>query len=134
MPPEAESHSLAREWLRRARSNLALAQQPKPPEAVWEDLCFDAHQAAEKAVKAVLVRRQIDFPYIHDIGQLLTLLDPFGASIPADLWERADELMPHAVLGRYPGAAEPVAEPGYRDAVQLAERFVRWAEEVIGGA
>lgn len=131
MPHEGQSRSPAHGWLRRARSNLALARQPKPPEAVWEDLCFNAHQAAEKATKAVLVHRQIDFPHIHDLGQLLTLLDPSGASIPAEIWERADELMPHAVLGRYPGTAEPVTEAGYRSALHLAEAFVGWADGLI---
>ncbi|HEX5416749.1 MAG TPA: HEPN domain-containing protein [Chloroflexota bacterium] len=42
------------EWLRRARSNLLRAQQPRPEGVYWEDLCFDAQQAAEKAIKALL--------------------------------------------------------------------------------
>ena len=40
-----------REWLNRARSNLALARKMAP--AIYlEDLCFDAQQAAEKGIKA----------------------------------------------------------------------------------
>ena len=51
------------EWIRRARSNLARARShPGDPEILYDDLCFDAQQAAEKAIKALLVRRQIDFP------------------------------------------------------------------------
>jgi HEPN domain-containing protein len=47
-----------RAWLNRARSNLACAQASIPG-ACLEDLCFNAQQAAEKAVKAVfLVRRR----------------------------------------------------------------------------
>nr|WP_243029119.1 HEPN domain-containing protein [Thermus albus] len=43
-------------WLARAKSNLARAQLGRTsPEVVWEDPCFDAHQAAEKALKALLV-------------------------------------------------------------------------------
>lgn len=42
-----------RDWLGRAKSNLARARQPKPDEVFWEDLCFDAQQAVEKALKAV---------------------------------------------------------------------------------
>ena len=34
------------DWLVRAKGNLALAKQPKPEEAFWEDLCFQAQQAA----------------------------------------------------------------------------------------
>jgi len=33
------------------REALALAKQPKPEDAFWEDLCFQAQQAAEKAIK-----------------------------------------------------------------------------------
>jgi HEPN domain-containing protein len=45
-----------REWLNRARSNLALAKSGTVG-ALLEDLCFEAQQAAEKAVKAVFVHR-----------------------------------------------------------------------------
>src|SRR5262245_44069890 len=42
-----------REWLSRARSNLARAAHgPHLPEVYLEDLCFDAQQAAEKAIRA----------------------------------------------------------------------------------
>jgi hypothetical protein len=52
-----------REWLNRARSNLALARS-ETVGALPEDLCFEAQQAAEKAVKAVFVHRGARFPYI----------------------------------------------------------------------
>jgi HEPN domain-containing protein len=45
-----------REWLNRARSNLNRARA-ELAEVYFEDLCFDAQQAAEKAIKAVLIRR-----------------------------------------------------------------------------
>jgi HEPN domain-containing protein len=42
-----------REWLNRARNNLALAKAKR--KGIYpEDLCFGAQQAAEKAIKAVL--------------------------------------------------------------------------------
>lgn len=58
----------------RAKSNLILAA------AVLEgvnpaDHCFDTQQAAEKSIKAVFVRRGIEYPYTHDIAKLLRLLD-----------------------------------------------------------
>jgi hypothetical protein len=36
--------------------------------------CFDAQQAAEKAIKAVFMAQGLAFPYIHDLGRLLTVL------------------------------------------------------------
>lgn len=62
-----------REWLSRARSNLALSRA-RVPEADLEDLCFDAQQAAEKSIKALMLHRGVVFPYIHDLEKLLQLL------------------------------------------------------------
>ena len=56
-----------REWLRRARSNLALARN-RVPDVELEDLCFEAQQAAEKAIKGVLIGLGIEFPYVHDVS------------------------------------------------------------------
>ena len=47
-----------REWLNRARSNLAKAKT-RIVDVYWEDLCFDAQQAAEKAIKALLIHRSV---------------------------------------------------------------------------
>ncbi len=56
-----------REWLNRAQSNLARAVGPLPG-AYLEGFCFDAQQAAEKAIKAVFMARGLTFPYIHDLA------------------------------------------------------------------
>jgi HEPN domain-containing protein len=130
--PDLPAVGTPRDWLRRARSNLVLARQPKPPEALWEDLCFDAQQAAEKAVKGVLVSRGIDFPKTHDIGRLLQLLAESAMDIPAPV-RRSPELTAYAWEARYPGDYEPVTADVHRRAVELAEAVVRWAEEVIHG-
>jgi hypothetical protein len=59
------------EWLRRARSNLARARAGIPaPEVLHEDLTFDAQQAAEKAIKAVLVAKDVEFPKTHALFPL----------------------------------------------------------------
>ena len=63
-----------REWLNRARSNLVRAKN-RIPGAYLEDLCFDAQQAAEKAIKGVMIAGDITFPYVHDLDQLLTVLE-----------------------------------------------------------
>ena len=118
------------DWLRRAKGNLARAKQTKPKDAFWEDLCFDAQQAAEKAIKAVLVDRQLEFRKTHDLGELLTLLDSSGYPVSEELW-KADDLTDYAVQTRYPGLSEPVSDKEYRLAVALAETVVRWAQKEI---
>jgi HEPN domain-containing protein len=131
-PPERRPTEVAGESLRRARSNLALAKAPKDLEVVWDDLCFQAQQAAEKAVKAVLVVRRLDFPRTHRIAELLELYEREGDRAPDDVWA-AEELSDYAVVGRYPDNPKPADESGYRRAVMLAETVVRWAEQTIRG-
>lgn len=129
-PPKRLPPDDPREWLRRARSNLALAKA-RGPDVYLEDLCFEAQQAAEKAVKAVLIRRRQDVPRAHDLTRLISLLDDAGEDVPGEVREAA-ELTPYAVLGRYPGPLRPVSEEEYLRAVAVAETVVRWAEGRIG--
>ena len=73
-PPERFHPEDPREWMNRARSNLAMAKN-RVPQAYLEDLCFEAQQAAEKEIKAVMIARGIDFPYTHNLARLLTILE-----------------------------------------------------------
>jgi len=118
-----------REWLNRARSNLALASQ-RVPSVYLEDLCFLAQQAAEKALKAVLIHRRVRFPYIHDLGKLITLIEQSGISVPESV-RRAVILSDYAVESRYPGLAEPVTPEEHAEALALAQQVVDWAERVV---
>ena len=127
--PDRFSSDDPREWLNRARSNLARARIVTA-EAYLEDSCFDAQQAAEKAIKAVMIKRRIDFPYIHDIARLLRILELDGQAIPEDL-ERAAELTRHATAMRYPAIDDPVSAEAHGKAVAIAEAVVRWAEEQV---
>lgn len=115
-----------REWLNRARSNLAKAAN-STPDVYLEDLCFDAQQAAEKAVKALLLARGVEFPYVHDLGLLLTLLQDAGETVPEAI-RQAERLNPYATVSRYPSIAQPVTEKEYVEVLGIAEAVVRWAE------
>ncbi len=128
-PPERFPHDDPREWMNRAKSNLARARL-RVPEAYLEDLCFDAQQAAEKALKAVMMSRGIDFPHTHDIARLLSVLQVDGMALPESMLSAA-RLTTYAVQARYPGLDEPVEEPEYLEAVEVAEAVVRWAEALL---
>lgn len=116
-----------REWLNRARSNLIQAKALQPG-VYLEDLCFNAQQAAEKAIKALLIYRDVAFPYIHDLTKLLGLLQEAGEQIP-DAVKRAGLLTRFAIFTRYPGIARPVSHQEYEQAIAIAEAVIRWAEE-----
>ena len=126
-PPERFPADDPREWLNRARSNLALARN-RAPDVYLEDLCFEAQQAAEKALKAVLIGRGVEFPYVHDLARLLSLLEEEGEAIPTAV-RKAGKLTPYALITRYPGIARPVTEGDYEEAVEIADAVVRWAGE-----
>ena len=117
-------------WLRRAKSNLIRAKQPKHEEVFWEDLCFDAQQAVEKSLKALLLFHKIPFRFVHDIAELLTVLEQNGLSLPEQI-RAAAELSDYAVEARYPGLMEPVTEDEYKEAVRIAEMVVSWVEGFI---
>ncbi len=130
MPPRRFAQDDPREWLNRARSNLLQAKDEKPS-VYLEDLCFQAQQATEKAIKAVLLHRNIHFPYIHDLAELVNLLRKGGEHIPPEV-EQAVELTDFAVEARYPSTAEAVTREEYQETLGLAEKVVRWAEDIVG--
>ncbi len=115
-----------REWLNHAKSNFALAQSTNPD--VWfEDLCFNAQQAAEKAIKAVFIYRGERFPFIHDLEELLGILERNGLRIPKYV-RQATELSRFAVATRYPSLASPITKRAYLRAVSIVAAVLRWAE------
>ena len=117
--------------MNRANSNLAKAGN-EIPGVYLEDLCFDAQQAAEKAIKGVLLHRNVSFPYIHDLAELITLVERSGDPVPTPV-HKAGRLTRFAIATRYPGPQEPVTRNEYENAVMIAETVVRWAQEQIGG-
>jgi HEPN domain-containing protein len=129
MPPEPDRAGSPEEWLRYALSDLELARLSPPANVLLEALCFHAQQAAEKALKAVLIAHGTPFPRTHSIRMLVDLL-PDSLLVPDEV-EQAAGLADYAVISRYPGATEPVDEPEYRQAVRLAEAVVCWAEGAI---
>ena len=120
------------DWLARAKGNLALAKQTKPEDSFWEDLCFQAQQAAEKAIKAVYQYKELYFRYTHDLEELGKGLEDSGVPVPSAIKE-AVILTKYAFETRYPGPFEPVTEEEYQEAVRLAESVIGWAANIMRG-
>ena len=102
-------------WLRRARSNLAIAQMGRSERVMLEDLCFEAQQAAEKALKALLIYLSGDYPRTHAFTLLLTQLEDH-LPVPAAIRDVVD-LSDYAVQTRYPGDYYPVSESDHHSVV-----------------
>lgn len=127
MPPPAMAADLPpagspADWLRHARSDLALASAPAEGGVLLEHRLFHAQQAAEKALKAVLVVRGVRPPRTHDLSRLLDLV----GDAPAELNAAAD-LSTYAVVARYPANLGEVDAHEHARAVALAGAVLAWA-------
>jgi HEPN domain-containing protein len=130
-PDPGSAHS-AHDWLTHATSDLKLAQIAKESSDVLaEQICFHAQQAVEKSLKAVLLHKQIDFPLIHDLEELLELATGGGITIPPEMSE-VGTLTPYAVEIRYPGHAEDITPLDVDEALRLAATVVHWATNTLG--
>lgn len=111
---------LVRQWVEKAEEDLRTAEYTftMPENCPYGTICFHAQQCVEKYIKALLVWRSIDFPRIHDIGELVALL-PEEVSLPLTE-EEQEELTDHAVVSRYPGDWEPIGHTEAEQAVALA--------------
>jgi HEPN domain-containing protein len=84
--------------------------------------CFHAQQAAEKALKGLLVLAGVDVPRSHE-------LDAIARSLPGQLAERFDqqalvELSPWATKGRYPATDDDPSPERARSFLEVAQSVV----------
>ena len=125
MPPEAA----AALWLAYAQSDLAVARGVERPGVLTETLCFHAQQAAEKAIKAVLVAAGIEPSRTHDLAVLLASV-PAGTIVSIDRVS-VSALTVYSVASRYPGDDEPVGAEEHAEALAAAIEVVEWARRIV---
>ena len=117
------------EWMHRAKGSLEMAQIKIIGHIQYEDLCFQVQQAAEKALKGLLIYYGIEPEFTHNIEKLLGELERYTA-IPANIRESA-QLTDYATQTRYPGEYEEVTKEEYEKAVNIAQGCLDWVEEII---
>lgn len=123
---------LVEAWLRRAKSNLGRAKAGRvSKEILFEDLCFDCQQVAEKSLKAWMIHLDIIFPWTHSVARLVELLEENGLILPEKIKD-ALILTDYAVMSRYPGEYEAVTEEEYLNALALAKRVYAWVLNQVG--
>ena len=123
----------AQEWLAHADGDLHYARLgQKDAEALESLIVFHAQQAIEKALKAVLVEHEVDFPRTHDLEQLVEVIEAAGIAWPAVL-NKVLEFTSFATQGRYPGFADPITEADVAEAIAMAERVLVWAKQQVAG-
>lgn len=121
------------EWISYGVSDLRLARlAASDPSIRREQVCFHTQQAAEKAIKAVLLSQEIQFPLTHDIEELLEIAESKGIELPEGVRE-AGLLTPYAVETRYPGSWFEISEADLKEALRIADLTIAWANEKIRG-
>jgi HEPN domain-containing protein len=114
--------ALIRQWLAKAGEDFDLIEHlAKEGSRFPAAVVFHSEQAAEKYLKALLVRYGVDFPKTHDIKELLRLLTPMDAALAAEL-EAADWLTPFGAAIRYPGDYPQIRPGDDKRAVELAHQ------------
>ena len=117
------------EWLKRARSSLGLAKSSGDESVYYEDLCFQAQQAVEKALKALLIYHGVEPERTHNLYRLLEELERFVQI--DDKVRSVLKLYNFAVLTRYPGEYLKVEREEYEKSVAIAENCLMWVEDKI---
>ena len=112
-----------RKWIQFADEDLRLAEHALKLSSgcPYRLIAYHAQQCAEKYIKSFLVFHEIEFPYTHNLRQLLQLC---GKDIRQTL-EDADNLTPFAVTTRYPGIDEEVSKLEALSAINIAKTVKR---------
>ncbi len=117
----------AKDWLAQAIRDLEQAKDSKKA-GRHEWACFAAHQAAEKAIKALhLYLGQIAWG--HVVAKLLSELPDF-IEVPEDLKEKAKVLDNFYIPTRYPNS-HPEGAPFEHYGVIHSKEAIKYASEII---
>lgn len=124
----ADQRDLAEQLLGVARDDDAAARTLLEAESPDSVVGFHCQQAVEKALKAVLAARSVEFPFTHDIGLLIQLCEDAGVPLPEALAD-VDRLTPFAVHMRYGAIFGPDLDLAV--ALGWVANTIGWAEQSI---
>ena len=121
--------TLPSEWVEKAQV-LFLGAERHLREGHYWLACFEAQQAAELYLEALLVSLTGTHPFTHDLVELLEAPRSLGLRVPEELYTYADALTPHYTMARYPGRKPVRYDKGLGErCIKYAERIIEWAEE-----
>ena len=102
-------NDLVRGWLKKAESDLATVEICISSNKSFDVACFHAQQVIERYLKAYLIFKDVDFPFVHDLRKLLELC---AATDPAfeQLFSLVEGMTEYAVELRYDPEFWPAIE------------------------
>jgi HEPN domain-containing protein len=90
-----------------------------------ENILYMIQQSVEKMLKTVLIKKQISFPLVHDLGILIALL-PVKDYPPGGFdWTAMN---PYASIRRYEVGQIPIGDDEIESAYLAAEQVREWAK------
>ncbi len=113
----------AAEWVGQAEHDLRAARKNARIKE-YAVAAFLAQQAAEKALKAVLIRRFAELPRVHDITYLGKRV-----GLPGRLLEGGDALTQAYIATRYPDL--PGGPPSESFTAKDCRRLIKTAKEIL---
>lgn len=114
-------------WRRYAAEDLREAERlVEHDDTVPRHPAWMAQQAAEKALKAILIFHQIEFPFTHNLATLRDLI-PSGWDVK-QVEANLGRLSEYAVASRYPGDLPDIFPDDAQAAVRDARRIVEAVE------
>ena len=116
-------------WLKRAKSNYEIAKTAKGEDICYEDLCYEAQQCSEKALKALLIYLKQEIPKVHSFHILLEKLEQH-IEIPEEIKD-VIELNNYAVQTRYPGDYLSLEKEEYKRALEITGRVLNWVVKKV---
>lgn len=121
----------AEKWLEAARSALNKARAAVGKEGVlYEDLCFDLYQAAERALIAYLTLLRQPLPPVRGLEVMMTHMAMRGLVLPE--WAKdVARLDRYSGIPKWPWFQRRVEKNDYFEALDLAERLIDWVVEEL---
>ncbi|GBC84289.1 hypothetical protein HRbin11_00714 [bacterium HR11] len=115
-------------WMRQAEHTLESAERDRS-ERDYAWACFKAEQAAQCALKALLISIG-QVAHGHSLRRLIRQVEASGFSVPSSVVTAAEGLERHYIPSRYPDAY-PEGSPFefYHD--EQAQEALRWADHII---
>ena len=117
------------EWIKRARSAYNYAKAEIDDYVTYEDKCFQAQQAVEKAIKGLIIFYGEKHEHTHDIERLIKALTKH-VEIDESIKESI-VLSIYAFHTRYPGDYHDITEEEYQKAIEIAGNCLAWVEKKI---
>lgn len=122
-----------KEWYDMAVIDLGVARHldatyyPKPLEII----CYHCQQAAEKAIKALIMYYGAEggMPKLHDLSFLLNQISN-KVHIEEKYYDCADALTPYGVSIRYPNEMF-LEERHAKEALEFSGEILKWVEGII---